>query len=579
MTNERIILYFLFLLFLSCNKIDTTNQSKAYSRIYGENSWGFKDDRGNIIIPLDKYSFLNPIDEEGMIYAQKGNKCGYIDINQKIIIPFIYDELSLFSEGLASAKINGKYGFLDRKGKKIIAFQFDEVDGFYKSGLAIVQKNNKYGIISKRGTFIIPIAYENIFLSEKDSLIGVSKNNKWSFFSKKGTQVTNFIYDKITFSKSSLIYVIKNKQIAYLDNNLDEIIPFGKYSYGEVFNENGLAIVSNHHHHYGVINEFGKEVVKIEYDTLERPERDYSKSNIFVARKNNYFILFDEKGIKVADKIKEYSFDRITIQSKNKSAYNIQNLSGYFGIIGDNGKVIIPAIYDEIEPFRGRNNTVLKYKGKYGLIDSNNKIIYPTDNEYIESYKEQNYYIIKKKDKVGILDMNLKTIFNFVYQDLSPCFYDKENRFIAKQNNLYGVIDRKGRIIIPYQYSEMSNWVEYGPGSDYHFVTKNKKQGLITKDGKEVIPCIYDSLFYKDDKTIILAKNGKYGVVTIQYKPIIPFIYDRIYVDFSDINKKNNEFYVSKEGKYFVINSENKVIRANVSDKEIKNKFSFELKF
>jgi len=102
MSNERVILYFLILSFLSCNKIDTTNQSKTFNRINVENAWGYIDDKGKIIIPLKKYSFLNPIDEEGMIYAQKGNKYGYIDINQKVIIPFEYDELTeCYRKGLA----------------------------------------------------------------------------------------------------------------------------------------------------------------------------------------------------------------------------------------------------------------------------------------------------------------------------------------------------------------------------------------------------------------------------------------------------------------------------------------------
>ena len=516
MANERIILYyFLFLLFLSCNKIDTTNQSKVYSRIYEKNSWGYKDDSGNVIIPLDKYSFLNPIDEEGMIYAQKGNKCGYIDINQNVIIPFIYDELSLFSEGLASAKINGKYGFLDRKGKKIIGFQFDEVDGFYKSGLAKVQKNNKFGIITKKGAFIIPIIYENIIFSEKDTLIGVSKNNKWSFFSNKGKQKSNIIYDEIIFSKIGLIYVKKNRQMGYLDFNLKEIIPFGKYTFGENFNQNKLAIVSKNNH-FGVINEFGKEVIKIEYDTLEHPKRDYIESSTFVARKNNYFILFDEKGKKVADKIKGYSFDRVTIQNKNKSVYQIQNLSGQYGVIGDNGEVLIPIIYDEIDEFRGDSVTAVKSKNKSGLIKSNNEIVYPINNDWILRDKNLDFYIVKKDNKAGIINKSFLPVLGFNYQDITPCHYNPKNLFIAKKNDKFGVIGLRGNIIIPFEYDELSNWVEYGPGANYHFITKDKKKGLITIQGKNVIPPVYDKLLFINNQTIILVKNKKFGVVTFK---------------------------------------------------------------
>lgn len=571
-------IFLLLFLIVSCNKKEDRTKPITYLRVSDGNSWGFTDNSGKSIIPFGKYVFLNLMDEKGMIFAQKGSKYGYIDINQNIIIPFEYDELSLFSNELASAKKNEKFGFVNRKGLVVIPFQYEEESSFGNNGIAMVKTNDKFGFINKSGKEIIPIIFQEAKETTLDSLVVVSINGKWALFSDKGKQKSNFIYDEITFSKIGLIYVRKNEQIGYLDFNLNEVIPFGKYTFGDNFNQNKLAIVSKNNH-FGVINEFGKEVIRTEYDTLEHPQKDYAESSTFVAQKNNYFILFDEKGKKVADKIKEYSFDRVTIKNKNKSIYIIQNLSGFTGIIGGNGKVIIPAIYDEIEPFRGQSKTVVKYKGKYGLIDSNNQIIYPTDNDYIESYKDQDYYIIKKKDKVGIIDRNLKTIFDFAYQDLSPCFYDKNNRFIAKQNNLYGVIDKKKRIIIPFEYSKISNWVEYGPGSNYHFVTKNNKKGLITKEGKTIIPVIYDTFFYKDDKAIILSKNKKYGVVTIQYKPVIPFIYNAIYIEFSNFNEGDKEFYVEKQGKYFVVNNKNIKIRTNLSAEEMKDRFYFNRKF
>ena len=98
-----------------------------YRRISNDSSWGFINSKGNIVIPLDKYSFLNPIDEQGMILAKKDGKVGYIDINQNILIPFVYDDIGVFSEcvGLAPAAKNKKQGFINRKGETIIPFEYD----------------------------------------------------------------------------------------------------------------------------------------------------------------------------------------------------------------------------------------------------------------------------------------------------------------------------------------------------------------------------------------------------------------------------------------------------------------------
>jgi hypothetical protein len=483
----------------------------------------------------------------------------------------------LYSEGLAGAKINGKYGFLDRKGKEIIAFQFDEVEDFNSLGLALVKKKSKYGLINKKGEVIVTFDFQNIILLESVKLIAVCKNNKWAFYSTLGKQVSDFIYDQINFTKSSLILVKKDGKIGYLDSNLITRIPFGKYHSGTILNKNGLAIVSLKKG-YGVINAKDIQVIRTEFDSIGYLQGMYSESDSYVGFKNNNLTLFDEKGTLIIDKIKDYFKDYSRVNYKIKTIYQVKGINGLAGVVDDKGNLLIPLKYEEIERFDGQNKTVVKYKGKYGLIDSNNAIVLPLDNEYIESYKNEKYYIIKKKGKVGIIDYNFKTIFDFIYVEISPCTYDKENHFIAKQNDKYGVIDRLGRVIIPFEYSEMSNWVEYGPGSNYHFVTKNKKYGLITKEGKVVIPTIYDKLYYINDKTIILSKNKKYGVVTIQYKPVIPFIYDMICSESFNPNRNENEFYVQKKESFFVIDNKNEVIRNKISEKE-KEIMNFEMKF
>ncbi|KAF2507790.1 WG repeat-containing protein [Flavobacterium zhairuonense] len=556
----------------------------------GENSWGYNDENGKVIIPIGKYKFLNPIDEKGMIFAEKGNKYGYIDIHENIIVPFEYDYLTLFSEELACVKKKNKFGFINRKGKIVIPIQYEEETYFQKTGLALVKKNNLYGFINKSGKEIIPIHYQNAKEGTADSLVTLYKKGKWAFFDSFGKQKSDFIYDEIaltditikgndeiTFWKNGLILARKNNQIAYLDKNLKEVVPSGKYNTGERFNKNRIAIVSKNHK-YGIIDEFGKECVKPEYDTIEHPEESYHESEIFVAKKGNNLVLLDEHGKKIYDKIKDFSFDYCRLNKKIEKIYHVQNLNGKYGAIDTKGKLIIPIIYDELEEFASNYNAIVKYKGKFGLIDSDNKTTYPIENESIYSVdrRDLDYYVIKRNNKYGVIDKNLKPIFNFVFQDLSPCTYDQKNRFIAKQNDKYGVIDRAGRIIIPFEYSDMSNWVEYGPGENYHFVTKNNKHGLITKEGKTVIPIIYDSLFYDSDKIIILSKNGKFGIVTIQNKQVIPFAYEKIYLEPSLFSKKKEtEFYVLNNGKYYIVNDKNEVLKSNISKDKIEKKFSF----
>ncbi|WP_056207513.1 WG repeat-containing protein [Flavobacterium sp. Root186] len=372
MTKKRIILFFSLLLILACNKIDKSTP-KLYVRIMDKGSWGVNDEKGNVLIPLGKYKFLNPMDEKGMIYAQKGAKYGYIDIRENILVPFDYDGLTVFSEELACAKKNNKFGFINRRGKLVIPFQYDNETFFRKTGLAQVKKNKLYGFIDKKGKEIIPITYHNAKYAILDSLLILNKHGKWAFFDSFGKQKTDFVYDEIattdlnskdTFWKNGLILVRKNDHIAYLDKNLKEIIPFGKYETGETFNKNRIAIVSKNHK-YGIIDELGKEIVKPEYDTIEHPEESYHESEIFVAKRTNYLVLLDENGKKIYDKIKDFSFDYCRINNKIEKIYHIQDLNGKYGAIDTKGKLIIPVIYDEFQDFGSNDNAIVNHKGKF----------------------------------------------------------------------------------------------------------------------------------------------------------------------------------------------------------------------
>jgi hypothetical protein len=83
-------------LLISCksNKKELNSKEyQTYKRISDNKTWRFINQDGDIITPLNKYKFLNPIDEEGMVLAENKGKIGYIDIAQDTLIPFIYNHL------------------------------------------------------------------------------------------------------------------------------------------------------------------------------------------------------------------------------------------------------------------------------------------------------------------------------------------------------------------------------------------------------------------------------------------------------------------------------------------------------
>lgn len=173
--------------------------SIEYYRITNKDysAWGFKNKKGEIIIPPGKYSFLNDINKYGMIYAEKEGKEGYIDITEKVLIPFIYDKVGAPSDNveLISVIKNGKQGFVNYKGEIVIALEYDGKPysaAFFHPEVAILTKNGRYGVIDSKNNVIIPFEYDNIRYSNEMDYFIVTKGKEWATFSFDGKQLSKF---------------------------------------------------------------------------------------------------------------------------------------------------------------------------------------------------------------------------------------------------------------------------------------------------------------------------------------------------------------------------------------------------
>ena len=580
----------ILLLVISCksNKTELNSaESQIYKRISGNKTWGFVNQNGDTIIPLNKYKFLNPIDEEGMILGENNGKRGYINIAQDTLIPFIYDDLSVFSHGLAPAKQNGKFGYIDRNGRVVIPFKYENESHFYKCKIASAKLNGKFGFIDQSGNEIVPIKYEKVRSNKIDSLVCAMQNGKWAFFSCSGEQLTDFKFDKITESyyddrnytyfKKGLCRVEVNGEIGYINKNFSEVVPIGIYKVAEPF-RNNLAIVGKNGK-YGIIDSLGKVILPIKYDFIEHPTEYSNESDLFAVKQGKNIQLLDKTANPITDfNIKEFEWDSYKGKESYQRYFVLTNSSGMVGTVSDKGIKEIPFEYQEIKPFDGKSVTYAKQSGKYGLIDYNGKIILPLEYDNIFSQKFFDYYIVKDSEKSGMFDKNGNQIISFSYQNIIPAFYEKNKRFIVQKNGLFGVIDLNENIIIPIEFEEISNWVEYGPKE--HFITKNGKKGLISRDGEIVIPPEYDEILVDNSKLIKVKKNGLFGTINWKNEIVHPIDYEQILWEWPYLtNKELDTIYLKKNGKYLSTDTKGKVLESKVSEKLIDDKFGYLLNF
>lgn len=139
--------------------------------------------------------------------------------------------------------------------------------------------------------------------------------------------------------------------------------------------------------------------------------------------------------------------------------------------------------------------------------------------------------LVKSNNKWGIYDVKSNRL-------SLPCDYDeikydvRISRFILKRNSFYGICDVNGRILLnPDTYTDINTW--YARKSDGYFVVRiGKKDGVMDKHCKLVIPCEYnldDGIYLdqlKEYGMIEVEKNDLRGVYDImKQKEIMPCLY------------------------------------------------------
>lgn len=602
---------------------DYNTDSLEYYRIKAkdDSSWGFINKAGEIVIPLGKYEYLNPIDQQGMILARKDGKEGYIDITGKILIPFIYDNVGVFSDsvGLASITKKGKQGFINYKGDIIIPLEYDEISYlsyFHDSGVAILAKNGRYGVIGPRNNMIIPFKYNKIeYLNNQDCFV-VTKGKKWATFSFDGKQLSKFDNYIIIPNRQNLfpnqkkcpllITTEKNEkdlanllmntdytngtkrfrdsieaslggEFAYIDKSKQIIIPFGMYDYAEPFGLGQNAIVAQKGA-YGIINEHGKVVLPLNYDFLERFSNYVPFMDIFLATKGQIVTVFDSS-------IKKVPVEGIVSYLHWNNNIFISNIHGKKGILDYAGIQTIPFEYDTLyfsycTPIEG---FIAKKNNMYGFITKENDIIKPFEYKNIYELKDQLVFI-NTDGKAGMYnekgEIKLPFEYDAIYDTYYTNFEPEESKYIVIKNGKVGTVDIHNKVVIPIIYDGLSGWVEYGP--EAHFAKKNGKFGLISYEGQVIIPLEYEYVDLPASGIIVVRKNGKYGAISLANKEILPCIYDKIFDDIPveyDGNRQKPKLVVLQNDAWSYYDIKGKVIRKNIPKSEIIKKYGYRLEW
>lgn len=334
------------------------------------------------------------------IFDKKNNFSDKLIVFSGIIFISIFS----YSQENIKVKFHQEYDYIEALDKNFKTFD-------NKNGFAIMQKgdlpNETYVITDNKGNIITKDSLLACGLYNNNLALVKNKNHKYGFINKSGDLVIPCVYE-YAYDFSDEIATVKRKGMWGAINRRNEVvIPF-KYFSLKKFTD-GISICSNKESKSAFINKKGKLTSK------------------FLSDLN----------------IDDY-----------KEKLGIVSLNGKFGVIENNGKIIVDYKYDFIWPYN-EGVALVKLNNKYGFINKKGNLTIPLIYDDALSFSE------------GLAPVLLKS-----------------------EGNSWGYIDKKGNIKIPFKFN---GFIARPFKESFASVYMKKGSGFINKKGDFVIKPIYNN--------------------------------------------------------------------------------------
>lgn len=476
-------------------------------------------------------------------------KAGYINRKGEVLLPFIYENVSNFSEsGYAEVQRYGIKRYINKDGRICILNTIKDIE----------KKDKKFLLLDERFEWCGKLetsAPNSLFLSGCYR-IAVLKDGKWGYYYlKEDSRHVNHLYEMIPceydspFSDSKYGYVVMRKGRSMCVVNLVG----AKYNRGEkkgqfVYGDVGEVLFSIECEELYAFNTVSSEWM--DYGGYGGFEKKYDLSN-FVVKKNGKYGIVDIKG----NFLTRFEYDDIYVENENAdkshdftSQICIADKSGKKEILNSNGEILSSLSAKHI--FKIGNFWAVKpgFTDKYYLFDSKNKSLLqtPFDKIIYGNYEEETRY-----------------------DGWSASGHDD---YIIINNNYYGALGKDGKIVVECSYSSISHighkMDQNGWTTDGFEVVKNNKHGVFSAEGQEVLPCLFDEIKeipYPAGNGIIgyfPIINKKFGYYTVEGEMILDCIYDDIVPE----TLSNEEFIIYKDGKCALLNCDKELVTDFIYD-------------
>ncbi len=445
--------------------------------------YGLIDSLGNVIIPIE-YNAISPY--YGNLLVQKGNKCGIINYENKVLVALSYDNY----------EFDNHHQSIDPKKMANV---------FFRTAKDTENNNPNY-------------TFNAVFLAQE---------NKLTLLNNYDELYHEYSWSPVEDGSKRFISVLKNGKRGLLNGNYQEIVP-PQYEIFE-FNRNSTSLFRvSQNGKFGFWDRNFNEIIPLEYDYAE----SFQSDSTALVLKNGEFYQIDTKNKKqYAGKLTpEWKIGQLSFVT-DKNLISVQT-DHFLGLVDtSNNSFVLPLVYNKTLTPDKINEYIQTNKGLF-----EEKKLNPDDKPDMidEILFHQNKIIVKNfNNKYGVIDSSFQLLIDFKYENLEPipC---KLNYLLYSQNGITGAMDYAGKNLLTEEYSEVRYDIHYEQERDIFKVKKNGKWGVVNFENKTLLPCEYDSIKFLGHwnrpkvKLWVVEKNNKFGVVDENNNTFIPFQYPGI---------------------------------------------------
>lgn len=157
------------------------------------------------------------------IETTNGYKAFIINDKGQRISSHEYDEIHYLDYGYIEVKKDGKYGVIDYNDRIIIPFEYENFNDIntLTPNLFVVSKNGNAGIVNLNNQIVLDFLYDGVSIDKKTKLLEVSNDNKYNFLDDKWNLGTSWVNDRLNreIEKYHYLYSIEKSDV-------DENIPY-----------------------------------------------------------------------------------------------------------------------------------------------------------------------------------------------------------------------------------------------------------------------------------------------------------------------------------------------------------------